>query len=62
MKVITVVEARDRLPEIIAEANRGEHIVLRDGDQQVTLFAGTYIDPEVDSPELEAELLKDIFG
>src|SRR4051812_23143440 len=46
MKVITAVEAKDCLPEIIAEANRGERIVLRNGDQEVTLLAGTYIDPE----------------
>ena len=60
MKVITVADAKDRLPEIIAEANSGERIILRSGDQEVTLYAGTYLNPELDGPELEAELLKSV--
>jgi hypothetical protein len=32
--------------------------VLTDGDKQVTLSPGSFLDLEVDSPELEAELLK----
>ena len=62
MKTFTVSEARDCLAEIIAEVNKGELIVLKNGEEQVTLHPGQFIDPNEDSPELEAELLKGIDG
>jgi antitoxin (DNA-binding transcriptional repressor) of toxin-antitoxin stability system len=62
VKTIDVREAREQLPKLIAEACEGEIIVLKDGDRSVTLSAGEVFDPEVDSPELEAELLKAIDG
>jgi hypothetical protein len=37
-------------------------VVLRDGDKKVTLYPSVVIDPTVDSPELEAELIKGIEG
>lgn len=58
MKTFTVAEAQKQLSQIIADVNRGEYIVLSDGDQKVTLCPGGVIDLEEDSPELEAELLK----
>jgi hypothetical protein len=58
MRTFTVAEAQKQLSQIIADVNRGEYIVLSDGDQKVTLCPGGIIDPEEDSPELEAELLK----
>lgn len=58
MRTFTVAEAQKQLSQIIADVNRGEYIVLSDGDQKVTLCPGGVIDPEEDSPELEAELLK----
>lgn len=58
MKTLTVPEAQKQLSQIIADVNRGEVIVLKDGDQQVTLYPGAVLDLEEDSPELEAELLK----
>lgn len=58
MKAIPVREAEGKLGQLIAEACRGEVIVLTDGDKKVTLEPGTPLDLEEDSPELEAELLK----
>ena len=58
MKAIPVQEAQARLRQLIAEACRGEVIVLTDGNRQVTLEPGVALDLEEDSPELEAELLK----
>lgn len=57
MKSIPVREAQSQLRQLIAEACRGEVIVLTDGDKQVTLVVAP-LDLEVDTPELEAELLK----
>jgi antitoxin (DNA-binding transcriptional repressor) of toxin-antitoxin stability system len=62
MKTLSVLEAQEQLPELIAEANRGELIVLTDGTSRVTLCPSPVLDPEEDSPELEAELLKAIDG
>ena len=58
MKAIPVQEAQGQLGQLIAEACRGEVIVLTDGDKHVTLEPGVPLDLEEDSPELEAELLK----
>ncbi len=62
MKTFTVQEAQGRLGELIADVNRGDVIVLTDGDKQVTLHAGCTLELEEDSPELEAELLKAVEG
>ena len=58
MKAITVREAQGQLGQLVAEACRGETIVLTDGDNEVTLSPRPILDLEEDSPELEAELLK----
>jgi hypothetical protein len=57
VKAISILEAQGRLGELIAQACRGETIVLTDGNNEVTL-APHVLDLEEDSPELEAELLK----
>lgn len=57
MKAISIREAQGQLGQLIAEACRGETIVLTDGDKQVTLEPRV-LDLDEDSPELEAELLK----
>ena len=62
MKAIPVQEAQGQLGQLIAEACRGEVIVLTDGDKCVTLEPGVALDLEEDSPELEAELLKSANG
>jgi hypothetical protein len=49
----------------VGEAARGDLVVLTDGDVQVTLTPRSpspAFDPEEDSPELEAELLKAVRG
>ena len=62
MKAIPVQEAQGKLGQLIAEACRGETVVLTDGDKKVTLEPGAPLDLEEDSPELEAELLKAVNG
>jgi len=57
VKAIPVQEAKGRLGQLIAEACRGEVIVLTDGNKQVTLEPRR-LDLEEDSAALEAELLK----
>jgi hypothetical protein len=61
MKSVSVREAEGQLGQLVAEACRGETIVLTDGDKQVTL-APRGLDLEEDSPELEAELLEAVEG
>lgn len=58
MKAITIREAQGQLAQLIAEACRGEVIVLTDGDRHVTLYPHPILDLGEDSPELETELLK----
>jgi antitoxin (DNA-binding transcriptional repressor) of toxin-antitoxin stability system len=62
VKAISIREAQGQLGQLIAEACRGETIVLTDGDKRVTLEPGVPLDLEEDSPELEAELLKAVNG
>jgi antitoxin (DNA-binding transcriptional repressor) of toxin-antitoxin stability system len=62
MKAVTILEAQGQLGHLIAEACRGELIVLTDGDKQVALEPRTPLDLEEDSPELEAELLRAVRG
>lgn len=62
MKTIPIQEAEGKLGELIAEACRGEVIVLKDGDRVVTLEPGIGLDLDLDSRELEAELLKAASG
>jgi hypothetical protein len=62
VKAISIREAQGQLGELIAQACRGETIVLTDGDRRVTLEPGVALDLEEDNPELEAELLKAVNG
>jgi hypothetical protein len=62
MKAVSIREAEGQLGRLVAEACRGETIVLTDGDKRVTLEPGAPLDLEEDSPELEAELLKAVNG
>ncbi|MGA2866554.1 MAG: hypothetical protein ABSF95_18930 [Verrucomicrobiota bacterium] len=62
MKAVTIREAQGQLGHLIAEACRGELIVLTDGDKQVALEPRPSLDLEEDSPELEAELLRAVNG
>ena len=62
MKAVTIREAQGQLGELIAQACRGEFIVLTDGDKQVALEPRVALDLDADSPELEAELLRAVNG
>ncbi len=62
MKAVTVREAEGQLGALIAEACRGEFVVLTDGDKQVALEPRVRLDLDQDSPELEAELLRAVNG
>ena len=62
MKAISVREAQTKLGELIAEACRGELIVVTDGNRRVALEPRVPMDLDEDSPELEAELLKAVDG
>lgn len=62
MKAISIHEAQGQLGQLVAEACRGELIVLTDGDKRVTLAPQVPLDLDADSPELEAELLKAVNG
>ena len=62
MKAVTIREAEGQLGELIAQACRGELIVLTDGDRQVALEPRALLNLEDDSPELEAELLRAVNG
>lgn len=65
MKTLTVSEAEGKLGQLLIEAARGDVIVLTDGEFQVTLTprdTARVLDPEQDSPELEAALLEAIDG
>jgi len=62
MKAVTIREAQGQLGELIAEACRGEFIVLTDGDKQVALEPRVALDLEEDSPALETELLRAVNG
>lgn len=60
MKTLTVNEARDQLGSLIAEAVRGDLIVVTDGAHQVLLTPSSPLRAstvEEDGPELEAALL-----
>ena len=58
-------EAQGQLGRLIAEAARGDVIVVTDGDREVLLTPrGTFseLNLDEDSPELESELLKAVRG
>jgi hypothetical protein len=61
MKAVSIQEAEGQLGELFAKARRGETVVLTDGQFRMTL-APFILDPEEESPELEAELLKAVNG
>jgi hypothetical protein len=62
MKSLTVREAEGQLANLIAEAYRGQMVVLTDCERKVRLQPQIGLDLEEDSPELEAELLKAVNG
>ena len=68
MKTLTVQLAKEQFSHILTEANRGDVIVLTDGERRMELEAAPphggalCFDLDEDSAELEAELLKAVKG
>ncbi len=62
MKTLTVHEAQGQLGQLVTEASLGSVITLTNGAQRATLTAGELLDPQADSAELEAALLKSVDG
>lgn len=68
MKTLTVRVAKDQFSHLLTEANRGDVILLTDGERRMELEAAPphggalHLDLEEDSAELEAELLKAVQG
>jgi len=62
VKSLTLLEAEGQLGNLIAEAFRGELVVLTDGDKQVALKPCAPLSLDEDTPELEAELLRAVNG
>ena len=58
MKTLTAEQAQTQLGQLIVEAHRGGVIVLTNGAMEVVLQPRVVLDPEADTPQLEAELLK----
>ena len=62
MKTLTVSQAKPRLAELVDEVHAGAPIVLVHKNKLVKLERYEPLDPEHDSPELEAMLLKAVTG
>ncbi len=62
MKKLTAAEAEGQIARLIADAHKGEVIILADGDKQVRLDAAPYLDLETDNADLEVALLEAIGG
>ena len=67
MKTLTVQLPKEQFSKILTDAHRGDVIVLTDGERRMELEAISPLDAfgsdlDVDSPELEAELLKAVQG
>ena len=68
MKTLSLAEAGPHLSELVAAAHNGESVLLADGGKFVILERfdplppSPIVDPNEDSPELEAELLKAVRG
>lgn len=62
MKTLTVSQAKARLGKLVEEVYAGEPVLLAHHDKLVKLERFEVLDPEEDTPELEAELLKAVEG
>ena len=62
MKTLTVSEAKDRLGKLVEEVHKGRPVLLVHKNKLVKLERYDVLDPEYDSPELEAALLEAVQG
>ena len=62
MKTLTVSQAKPRLAKLVDEVYAGAPIILVHKDKLVKLQRYEPLDPDYDSPELEAMLLQAVTG
>ncbi len=62
MKTLTVSQAKARLGKLVDEVHKGEPVILVHKNKLVKLERYDILDPEFDSPELEAMLLEAVQG
>jgi len=62
VKTLTVSKARPRLGGLVDEVQNGAPILLVHGDQLAKLERYEPLDPDADSPRLEAVLLEAVNG
>ncbi len=62
MKTLTVSEAKPRLGKLVDEVQQGAPVILVCGNKLAKLERYDLLDPECDSPQLEAMLLEAVQG
>jgi len=62
MKTLTVSQAKPKLAKLVDEVHAGSPVILVHNDKLVKVERYEPLDPEDDSPELEAMLLKAVTG
>lgn len=62
MRTLTVSKARARLGGLVDEVQRGAPVILVHGDKLAKLERYELLDPDADSPRLEAMLLEAVEG
>jgi antitoxin (DNA-binding transcriptional repressor) of toxin-antitoxin stability system len=62
MKTLTVREAKSKLAKLVDGVQRGGPVILIQGNKLAKLERYDLLDPEIDSPQLEAMLLEAVQG
>ena len=62
MKTLTVAQAKPKLAKIVDKAHAGSPVILIHKNKLVKVERYEPVDPEFDSPEMEAMLLKAVTG
>ena len=62
MKTMTVREAKPRLGKLVEQVQHGAPVIIVQGNKLAKLERYELLDPEYDSPQLEARLLEAVRG
>ena len=62
MKTMTVRDAQPQLGKLVEKVQHGAPVILVQGDKLAKLERYELLDPECDSPQLEATLLEAVRG
>ena len=62
MKTMTVSQARTRLGTLVDRVQKGSPVILIHGNKLAKLERYELLDPEADSPQIEAALLEAVQG